>query len=288
MAMSFTDSKKKRDVIKLVVIYFFMVAMLVFFLFPFYYMINVSLMGSQESISLPVHFFPEEITFEGYIRAIDPKLLRYAGNTIYVIAFNCIAVPLSASLCAYGFTKIKFAGREALFSIVLCTMMLPSIVVQVPLFVIFTRLGWINTLNPITIPNLFGGGAVNIFLIRQFMRGIPNDLLNAAKIDGAGSFRIYWSILVPLCMPVLVLIMVNTFLGTWNDFMGPLLYLKSEETYTLAIGIYMEFMGQLSSVNNYPNVRMAVGVMMSIPPAIIFFIFQRQLINGVTMTGLKG
>ncbi len=279
--------RRQCELIKKIIIYFFMVAMLIFFLFPFYYMINISLMPALESNDLP-HFWPQELSLEGYQRAMDPNMLRYLGNTIYVVVFNCIATPLSASLCAYGFTKIKFQGREVLFGIVLATMMLPSIVVQIPLFVIFTELGWINTLNPITIPSLFGGGATNIFLLRQFMKGVPNDLLNAAKIDGAGSFRIFWNILVPLCMPILVFVTVQTFLGVWNDFMGPLLYLKSEKTYTLAIGIYQRFMGSLSNIDNYPNVRMAIGVMMSVPPAIIFFIFQKQLIEGVTMSGLKG
>ena len=279
--------RDQRELIKKIVIYFFMVAMLVFSLFPYYYMINISLMPSLESNDLP-HFWPQELSLEGYRYALNAELLRYLRNTIYVVVFNCIATPLSASLCAYGFTKIKFQGREVLFGIVLATMMLPAIVVQIPLFVIFTKLGWINTLNPITIPSLFGGGATNIFLLRQFMKGVPNDLLNAAKIDGAGSFRIYWNIMVPLCLPILIYVTVQTFLGVWNDFMGPLLYLKSPENYTLAIGIYQRFMGSLSSIENYPNVRMAIGVLMSVPPAIIFFIFQKQLIEGVTMSGLKG
>ena len=140
----------------------------------------------------------------------------------------------------------------------------------------------------VTLPNIFGGGAVNIFLIRQFMRGIPRELENAAKIDGANVWQIFWRIMIPLCMPIITFIMVNTFIGVWNDFMGPLIYLQGNpDQYTLAVGIYYKFMGGLAQ-ENFPNQQMAVGVLMSIPPAILFFIFQKQLIEGVTMSGLKG
>lgn len=282
------SSGRTRRIVKTTAIYVIMVLLLVFFLFPFAYMFLRSLMTGKESM-IPENFFPSQITFESYKLALDVSLLRYFGNTLYVIVFNCIAVPVSAALCAYGFSKIKFQGSSILFSIVLATMMLPAITVQIPLFVIYVNLGWLDTLLPLTIPNLFGGGAVNIFLIRQFMKGIPNDILNAGKIDGASSFRIFWKIVIPLCFPVLMLIVVNTFIGVWNDFMGPLLYLRSDETkFTLAIGIYKEFLGKLSSTKNFPSVQMAVGTLMVIPPAILFFIFQKQLIDGVTMTGLKG
>jgi len=174
------------------------------------------------------------------------------------------------------------------FGIVLATMMLPAIAIQIPLYIIFNMFGWIGTLLPLSLPNILGGGAINIFLLRQFMKGIPADLTNAAKIDGASAFRIYAAIVMPLCWPVVGYIMVSTFIGVWNDFMGPLIYLQGNKAaYTLAVGIYYKFMGTLSK-SNYPNQQMAVGVLMCLPPAILFFLFQKQLVEGVVMTGLKG
>lgn len=129
---------------------------------------------------------------------------------------------------------------------------------------------------------------MNIFLVRQFMRGIPNELLNAAKIDGANSFIIYLKIVMPLSIPVITLLMINAFLGSWNDFMGPLIYLKKSEMYTLSLGLYREFTSGNLTKGSFPNVRMAAGVLMSIPPAILFLIFQKQMIEGVSITGLKG
>lgn len=268
--------------------YFFLVVLLAFFLFPFFFMLFKSFMTNEESYSLPVRFFPSVWAITAYKTVLDATLLTYFKNTFFVILFNVIVVPLSASLCAYGFARVKFQGSEALFGIMLATIMLPAIVIQIPLYVIFNSLNWIGTLYPLTIPNLFGGGAVNIFLVRQFMRGVPKDIENSAKIDGASSWRIFWNILLPLCMPILTYIIVNTFLGVWNDFMGPLIYLAGRpENYTLAVGIYYKFMGGLSR-QNFPNQQMAIGVLMVIPPSVIFFAFQRQLIEGVTFGGIKG
>ncbi len=271
-----------------VVAYVFVIVMCVIFLFPFLYMVCRSLMGDAESYSATGAFFPEKISFAAYGKAADAELLGYLKNTVIVLVANCVGIPFSSALCAYGFAKIRFHGSNVVFSVVLATMMLPSIVIQIPLYAIYYRLKWLGTLLPLTIPGFFGGGAMNIFLMMQFMRGIPNDLLNAAKIDGAGSFRIFVKIMVPLCMPILVYVIVNTFLGVWNDFTGPLIFLRGKpDKYTLAVGIYFKFMGGLSQ-RNYPNQQMAAGVLMLIPPCALFFVFQKQLIEGVTMTGLKG
>ncbi|MBQ9481885.1 MAG: carbohydrate ABC transporter permease [Clostridia bacterium] len=281
-------NRKNRAAVRAGISYFFMAAMLVFFMFPFFFMFFKSFMTNEESYSLPVRFFPSAWSIVSYKTVMDVTLLNYFKNTFFVIVFNVIAVPLSASLCAYGFARVKFQGSEVLFGVVLATIMLPAIVIQIPLYVIFNSLNWIGTLYPLTIPNIFGGGAVNIFLVRQFMRGVPKEIENSAKIDGASTWRIFWNILLPLCMPILTYIIVNTFLGIWNDFMGPLIYLAGKpENYTLAIGIYYKFMGGLSK-QNFPNQQMAIGVLMVIPPSVIFFVFQRQLIEGVTFGGLKG
>ncbi len=279
---------KTQKVVKSCIYYFFLVVLCLFFLFPFFYMITRSLMENTESYSATAQFFPKKPTLIAYKTVLDVELLKYFKNTFIVIVMNCIGIPFSAALCAYGFAKVKFHGSNVVFSVVLATMMLPSIVIQIPLYVIFYRLKWLGTLLPLIVPGFLGGGAINIFLMMQFMKGIHNDMLNAAKIDGASEWRIFWKIIIPLSKPILVYVIINTFLSVWNDFTGPLIYLQgSPDKYTMAVGIYFKFMGGLSQ-RNYPNQQMAVGVLMVVPPCILFLVFQEQLIEGVTLSSIKG
>ena len=139
-----------------------------------------------------------------------------------VILFNLVAVPVSATFIAFGFARCEFAGKKALFAFMLSTMMLPGVVTQIPLYILYSKIGWLNTLYPLTIPNLTGGGALYIFLARSFIQSLPRDIDNAAKIDGAGSLRRYFSIALPLCKPIIVYIMINVFTAAWGDYYGPL------------------------------------------------------------------
>jgi len=279
---------RTRKIVKSVVLYFFLIFFSLFFLFPFFVMVTRSLMSNADVLHRnPVYIFPTKLYFKNFVRGWDPQLWGYLGNTLIVELCQVIGVPFTASLCAFGFSRVKFRYREALFAFVLSTMMLPGICTQIPLYVTYVKIGWINTLFPFTVTAFFGGGAMNIFLIRQFMRGIPIEMDEAAKIDGANAFLIYLRIVLPLCMPVIVLIMVQTFMGNWNDFMGPLLYLRDERVYTLAIGVYARFSGA-STADSYANVQMAVGLIMMIPCAIVFFVFQKQLIDGVQIGAVKG
>lgn len=235
----------------------------------------------------PVYIFPNEIYLQNFVRAWDIQLLSNLSNTLIIEVCQVIGVPFTAALCAFGFSKVRFRFRETVFALVLSTMMLPGICTQIPLYVTYVKIGWINTLFPFTVTAFFGGGAVNIFLIRQFMRGIPREMDEAAKIDGANLFMIFYRIVLPMCMPVVVLIMVQTFMGNWNDFMGPLLYLRDDRVETLALGVYNRFSGA-SSVDSYANVQMAVGLYMMLPCAIVFFVFQKQLIDGIQLGAVKG
>ena len=276
--------KKSANIAGLILLLF---VLTVFFIFPFYAMLSRSLMSDVE-IKTTVRLFPSHITFQSYLEVFaNAKIAFWLFNTLVIAAINIVGVTFSSSLCAYGFSKLHFPGRDFCFSLVLATLMLPSIVMQIPLYVIFSDLQWIGTWLPLIIPGFFGGGAVNIFLMRQFMRGIPNQLAEAASIDGAGTFRIYIQLVMPLCLPIAIYIAVNTFLGCWNDFMNPLLYLANYESkYNLSLGLYMEFN---NPANAYlANDIMAAGVTMLLPCLAVFFIFQRYLIEGVTMTGLKG
>jgi multiple sugar transport system permease protein len=190
---------------------------------------------------------------------------------------------LTSSLCAYGFARIKFPGRDIIFIAVLATIMLPSAVTLIPLFVIFKEIGWLDTLKPLIIPAYFGGGAANIFLTRQFFLTIPVELEEAAILDGASRFRIWRQIFVPLSKPIIAVVAVFTFQGVWNDFYGPLIYLNSPEKFTLALGI--NFFKTLYSAQ-IPYM-MAMSFLMVIPMIIIFFFAQKQMIRGVVLSGIK-
>ncbi len=266
-----------------------LILLCLFFIFPFAYMFFMSFMTDLESVGSPqVVFMPQgRWIAANYKNVFDADFIRYFLNTATVICVNLVLVPIASTLCAFGFTRCKFKGREVCFAIVLATIMLPAMAVQIPLYVLYVKLGWVNTLLPLTVPAAFGGGAMNIFLAKQFMRSIPSSLDEAAVIDGASRFRVYRSIYMPLCMPIVIFIMIGVFNGTWNDFMGPLMYCRSAESYTLALGVYYKFAGRLNA-GNFPNVQMATGVVMIIPSALVFFIFQKQLIDGVAIGGIKG
>ena len=165
--------------------------------------------------------------------------------------------------------------------------MIPAIVCQIPMFVVYVKIGWLNTLWPLIVPGILGGGAGNIFLARQYMRTIPSTLDEAATIDGANRFQVFFSIFMPLCKPIAMFMMITTFTGMWNDVVTPMLYLRQESTWTLALGIYNWFTGPVTG-SSAPNMRMAIGMYMLVPCAIVFFIFQKQLIDGVQMGAVKG
>ena len=276
---------KARKIALHTIAHFFLIVLALLFLIPIFYMVVTSFMGEVESGQ--GIFFPTEWHFENYVTALDKKFLIFFKNSLIVVGCNVIFIPLAATFTAFAFVRCKFVGQNVLFAIILSTMMIPGIVCQIPMFVIYVRIGWYNTLTPLIVPAILGGGAGNIFLARQYMRSIPASLDEAATIDGASRFRVFFNIYLPLSVPILIFIMIGVFNGTWNDFMGPLMYLRKPETYTLALGVFMKYAGRLSE-DSFPNVQMATGVLMIIPSAVIFFIFQKQLIDGVAIGGVKG
>lgn len=269
-------------------IYVLLITIAVILVFPYFYMVMKSLMTSEEVVG-PVKLFPAVAQWSNYISLFtENEYFKATLNSLYVIGFNVIAIPLSASLIAFSFAKLEWKGKKLMFALMMATMMLPATVTQIPLFIMYSKIGWIDTLAPFTIPNLFGGGAFYIFLIRQFMMGIPRDMTDAAKIDGATTMGIFWKIILPLCKPVLVYLMVTVFINNWGDFYGPLLYMSSSEApRTLAYLIFLKST-EANAATQMANMRMAGGVFMTIIPAILFLIFQKQLIEGVTLTGSKG
>lgn len=277
-----------RRILLKVLSYFFLVLFSCFFLFPLVVMFFRSFFTTTESLKIGAGLFPSDgWNFESYAQALDSEFLRYFGNTILVILANIIGQPLTAAMAAYAFTKVKFRGRKVVFTTAMCTIMLPSILTMIPVYKIFVDIGWTNTLLPITVPAFFGGGFLNIFLIMQFIRGLPKEMDEAAVIDGANTLHLMFRITFPLIMPVIALVAVQSFFFVWNDFMGPLMYITDEELLTLPVGIYNKFFTALTPEESMPNVQMATGILILIPPMVVFMIFQKQLVEGVSFTGLK-
>jgi ABC-type glycerol-3-phosphate transport system permease component len=252
---------------------------------PFVWMISSSLKLETRVFEFPPQIIPNPIRFMNYVDALVYKPFHiYLRNTLTIVAINELAILFAASYCAYGFARIRFPGREFWFAIVLGTMMLPGVVTMIPTFVIFSRLGWLDTFLPLTVPYFFGGEAFNIFLLRQFFRSIPEELADAARIDGCSEHRIYWSIFLPLAKPALTTVAIFTFLSAWNDFMGPLLYLNSPDLFTVSLGLATF----RSVMRTRWDLLMAATTAMTLPVIIIFFMGQRYFVKGVVLTGLKG
>ena len=279
----FLKNRRVRKTVKNVLSYIFLVLFALFFLFPIFCLLLQSVMPDEELSQFTV--FPSYFNFESYKTAFsDLSLLKYLGNTVLLVILNIFGSTVMSSVTAFGLSKVKFKGQNFVFSLILATVFLPSTVTSIPLYAMYLKLGWTTTNYPLWVPLLFGGGAMNIFLTRQFMRGIPKTYTEAAILDGASNFRIYLNIVLPLIKPIMIYLAVQTFFGVWNDFQGPLMYLEEETQYTLSLALYLEY-GQ---PNDPLNVTMAVGVLMMIPCAALFAVFQKQLIEGVSTVGIKG
>lgn len=272
-----------------IVINIVMAVIAVILVFPYVYMVSKSLMTSTEAISAEIKFFPEKAQWGNYLEIFKDSGYGMALlHTMEVILFNSIAVPLSATFIAFGFARCNFLGKRALFAFMLSTMMLPAVITQIPLYVLYAKIKWLNTLLPLTIPNITGGGALYIFLARSFIQSLPADLDSAAKIDGASALRRFFQITLPLTKPIIIYIIINVFVGCWGDYYGPLVWrINDDFPNTLAYKVFY-LLQNSASANDSVHIRMAAGVIMSIVPAALFFIFQKQLIEGVAMDGLKG
>jgi multiple sugar transport system permease protein len=252
---------------------------------PLAWMVSSSFKLEQRVFEFPPQLIPNPFRAANYVDALTYKPFDvYLRNTVFLVLMNELAILSTASFCAYGFARLRFPGRDFWFILVLATMMVPYVVMMVPLFVIFSRLKWIDTFLPLTVPLFFGGGAFNIFLLRQFFRTIPEELADAARIDGCNEFTIYARIMMPLAKPALTTVAIFTFFGSWNNFMGPLLYLHSPDRFTVSIGL-ATFRGVLRT---RWDLLMAASAAMTLPVLIVFFLAQRYFVQGVVLTGLKG
>ncbi|AEE97212.1 carbohydrate ABC transporter permease [Mahella australiensis] len=254
-------------------------------LMPLWWMVSTSLKSMDEIMQYPPTFYPHEVHWENYIEAWHTApFTRYTLNTLLICAFSVTGSVLSNSFVGYGFAKIHFRGRETFMSVVLATMIIPGFVTLIPQYVLFSKLGWVNTYLPLIVPPFFGS-AFFIFMFRQFYMTIPNELVEAAKIDGANHFYIWFWLMLPMVKPVLATVAIFSFNGAWNDLIGPLLYLNDEMKYTLQIGL-QNFRGLVQTQWHY---LMAASTLVLLPVLTIFFVFQRYFIEGMNLTaGMKG
>ncbi len=249
--------------------------------FPFFWMLATSIKPQRESVDFPPSILPQDPTFEFYVRLFtELDFARYLGNTVIVVLFGFVGLFLMA-MAGYAFAKFDFRGRRWMFFLVLATMMIPIQVTMIPTYLILNGMKLTNTLLGIALPTLVTG--FSIFLFRQFMSTIPTEMLEAARIDGAGEFRIFLQIVLPMSGPILAVQVVLTFIGGWNSFLWPLIIASDQKLYTLSVGLAL--LNQQLAVN--PSLQMAAASVMVVPILLVFVIFQRYVIQGFALSGLK-
>lgn len=272
---------------KTFLIYTLLMMCALFFLFPLVWMMGTSLKTIDEVSQAQLKIVPEEPQWDNYSNIVQRKAFyRSYVNSIFVTTMVLLGTVSSVSLVAYSFSRIEWRGRNLVFAMMMGTLMLPYQATLVPQYVLFYKLEWLRTFNPITIPGYFAGGAVLIFLMRQFMLTIPKELDEAAMIDGANPLQIWWYIIMPLCRPAVATIALFLFVGSWNNLLQPLIYLQRAELYTMPI-----FIAQLNNLQDSPipwqNI-MTASTLFVIPILVVFILTQRYFTEGITLTGTKG
>ncbi|AGA23384.1 sugar ABC transporter ATP-binding protein [Bacillus subtilis] len=277
------SSIKKGKLFERILTYGLLVSLSIVFIFPFLWLVGTSLKPENEAISFPPSLLPKVWDFANYIDVFTiVDFGQYYLNSIIVTVATVIGTVLSSTLVAYGFARIKGKGRDVWFILLLATMMLPPQVTMIPVYMIFAKLGWTNTFLPLIVPAFFGN-AYFIFLLRQFFKTIPKELEESAYLDGCSTLGIFWRIVLPLSTPAVITVALLSFMWTWNDFLGPLIYLNDDSKFTLALGI-LQFKGALL-IEWGP--MMAASVLIILPLIIMFFVGQKYFIEGIATTGGK-
>jgi len=277
-------SKKPTTPVKFIVLAMLLLAGSVF-IAPLLWMVSTSLKPLNETMALPQRWIPGTIQWHNYrdaIRAMG-NFRGYAINTLFLCVMNVVGTVISSALAAYGFSQIEWKGRDRVFTILLATMMIPFAVTMVPLFVLYKHLGWIGTFLPLWVPSFFAG-AFNVFLLRQFFLRLPKNLCDAARIDGCSELQILLRVILPLCKPALLVVVLFQFMFTWNDFLGPLIFLTDQNDFTLALGL-QNFQSQTGGTSWH--YLMAASTLMTLPVLAIFLLTQRTFIEGISTTGMK-
>jgi multiple sugar transport system permease protein len=257
-----------------------------FMLVPIFWMLSASLKDEGDIFVIPIEWIPDPVRWRNYPEALTfQPFWLYFRNSVFVTGLCVIGSVFTASLVAFAFARLRAPGKNVLFVVLLSTLMLPQEVTLVPVYLLFRNLGWLDTYRPLIVPSWFGGGAFYIFLLRQFFMTLPTELDDAAKIDGANLFTIYWRILLPLAKPALASVAIFAFFANWNSFQSALIYLNTMEKYTLPIGLrlYLSSFGK-----THWNYLMAATVVSILPPLLVFFTSQRYFVEGAVLTGVKG
>jgi multiple sugar transport system permease protein len=282
----FYQTRRFNDLMHDIVVYSLLILLSLVFLFPFYWMVSTALKAEHNVFLWPPQWIPDPVLWSNFKDALSNPQLPFPlffKNTMILEIGIILGRLISCTFIAYGFARLEAPGKNALFAVLLATLMLPSAVTQIPRFLLFNKIGWVNSFLPLIVPAWFGE-AYAIFLMRQFFMTIPRELEEAARIDGANFLQIITRIIVPLSMPVLTVILILSFKDIWNDFFGPLLYLNDLTKYPLAVGLQY-FSGQFRV---QMSLLMAAAVVVLLPLLIVFFIAQRAFVEGVSLTGLAG
>lgn len=286
---SYTASAKRSEAFSKVTKVFTWLALVfgsLVFMVPFYVMIVMALKTPNEIATTSAWSWPKDLTWENFGLVLSNPNVSFQlffKNTITIAGLSTLGILVSSSLVGFAFARLKFRGRDRLFILLLSTMMLPGIVTLIPTFLLYKHLNWIDTFLPLWVPAWFGGGAFNIFLLRQFFMGIPRELDEAALLDGASYSTVFWRVIIPLSKPALATVGIFSFIYTWRDFQGPLIFLNSPEKQTLELGLQT-----YRSLNNEQwNLMMAGAVLVMIPLILLFLVGQRWFVKGIVLTGGK-
>jgi len=280
-------SVKQARIVSHSIIYLILMAGTIMMLLPLLWTVSTSLKTIDQLVVTRIELIPDPVAWRNYVELfrITPILLNFR-NTMFIVVAAEFGSLVMCSLVAYGFARMPFPGRDGVFLLLLSTMMLPGVVTLIPLFVMFDRLGWINTFLPLVVPRFLAHNPFYIFLMRQFFLGIPQDLSDAARMDGCSDFGIWWRIVLPISKPVLAAVGIFTFQWIWNDFLGPLIYLGgNKDNWTLALGLRSLRGMEGERTQHY---MMAYSVLMIVPMIVVFAFGQNYMIRGVTFSGIKG
>lgn len=281
-----TKKRKHRKApgLEVVILYAFLIVLAILFILPVFYLFMGSFKEQSELFRVPFKWLPDRFQLGNYIEMFQSiPFLLYLKNTLIIVVCNIVGSLLSCSLVAYGFSRLRWPGRDKVFILVLVTMILPYQVTLVPQFLMFTKIGWIGTFLPLTVPCFFGNPFF-IFLLRQFFTGIPQEISEAARIDGAGEFKIFSRLIMPMAKPALTTVAIFAFIRSWNDFLGPLVFLGKDNLYTLSLAASM----LKSNLDPNWSILLALGAVMILPVLILFFVMQKYFIQGIAMSGIKG
>ncbi len=287
-----TESQQRQEKTRKAVIHLVLVVFSIAYMVPLVWMISTSLKSDAQSITNPPVWIPSPALWDNYWKAFAynaDKLgfipfLVYGRNTLLLVVLTVAGAVISNSIVAYSFARMKWPGRDLIFNMTLATMMIPFPVLMVPTFALYRDFGWIGTFRPLYVAAFFGG-AFNIFLLRQFFKGIPMELSEAAKIDGCSEWQTFYQVILPLAKPALAVVALFTLMGTWNDFLGPLIYLQNQNQFTLALGL-QQYQSQAGGTSW--NLLMAASTIVVAPIIVLFFFTQKLFIQGIAATGLKG